>query len=392
MNPISVYVHIPFCTIKCGYCDFNAYAGMGTLQDAYFASLLDEIDASRGIFDGREIATIAFGGGTPGESPPRLISQVIARLKEVAPVVADAEVSLEANPGTTSGDMLRELRAAGVTRVSFGAQSFDPAELSFLDRIHSPEAICAAVGLAREAGVEDVGLDLIYAIPGQSTASWDRSLRAAIALEPEHISTYALTVEEGTPLALRVDRGDVAPVDPDVAADMYEHAAGVLERAGFHQYELSNWARRGHESRHNSVYWTGGDYVGLGAGAHGYVDGERYENVAHPRDYTAAVRERGRPIASAYVPDRVTSMFDWLTLRLRLIDGFAASDFEDRFGVTVEAAVGPVMERAETAGVVARTDGRVRLTRRGRLLHGELAAEVLASLGSQSHPSSRTDM
>jgi oxygen-independent coproporphyrinogen-3 oxidase len=269
MNPISVYAHIPFCTIKCGYCDFNAYAGMGGLQEAYFAALLAEVDATQDVLEGREIATVAFGGGTPGESPPRLLAEVINRLRGVASLANGAEVSLEANPGTTTGETLRDLRAGGVTRISFGAQSFDADELKFLDRIHSPEATSASVHLAHDAGFEDVGLDLIYAIPGQSMASWERSLEAAIALRPHHVSTYALTVEDGTPLALRVANGDVDPVDPDAAADMYERATEVLEAAGFDQYELSNWARPGHESRHNSVYWKGGDYLGLGAGAHG---------------------------------------------------------------------------------------------------------------------------
>jgi oxygen-independent coproporphyrinogen-3 oxidase len=266
--------------------------------------------------------------------------------------------------------------------VSFGAQSFDPRELAFLDRIHSPEAIGASVSLAREAGLYDVGLDLIYAIPGQSMASWERSLAAAIALGPDHLSTYALTVEEGTPLALRVERGAVEPVDPDTAADMYERATEILETAGFRQYELSSWAKAGHESRHNRVYWTGGDYLGLGAGAHGYVDGERYENIAHPREYIGAVNARGRPVANAYTPDRATAMFDWLTLRLRMIDGFDTAEFEGRFGVTVEEAVGPVLERARSAGVLWWEVDRVRLTRRGPLLHGELAAELLAALSS----------
>lgn len=388
MKPTSVYIHIPFCTIKCGYCDFNAYAGMGSLQDAYFQAVLSEIDASQELLAGRQIATIAFGGGTPGESPPSLIAAVIARLGKAAPVAPGAEVSLEANPGTTTAGMLRDLRAAGVTRVSFGAQSFDAEELQFLDRIHSPEAIGASVALAREAGFDDVGLDLIYAIPGQSMGSWERSLNCALALEPDHISIYALTVEEATPLALRVERGEVHQVDGDAAADMYERATDVLDSAGFRQYELSNWALPGHESRHNSVYWTGGDYLGLGAGAHGYLDGERYENVAHPRDYIAAIAASGRPVLRAYVPGRATAIVDWLALRLRLIEGFRPQEFEEQFGASLSQAVGTVLERARSAGVLAWTPERVRLTRRGRLLHGELAAELLAWLDAPSNPSS----
>jgi oxygen-independent coproporphyrinogen-3 oxidase len=264
--------------------------------------------------------------------------------------------------------------------VSFGVQSFDAGELKFLDRIHSPEATGASVRLAREAGFTDVGLDLIFAIPGQSMASWERSLAAAIAIAPDHISTYALTVEEGTPLASRVERGEVEPVDPDVAADMYERATNVLEAAGYRQYELSNWAKPGHESRHNAVYWTGGDYLGLGAGAHGYVDGGRYENVAHPREYIAAAHARGRPVAHAYTPDRGTAMFDWVTLHLRLIAGFDPAEFDERFGTSVESVFGEVLARARSASILECVDGYMRLTRRGRQLHGELGAELLAGL------------
>lgn len=380
MKPVSVYIHIPFCTIKCGYCDFNAYAGMSQLQDRYFEALIQEIEACAALLEGREIATVAFGGGTPGESPPTLIGRTLASLANVTPVAPGAEVSLEANPGTTTSAMLHELADAGVTRISFGAQSFDSSELAFLDRIHSPEAITASVQLAREAGFRDVGLDLIYAIPGQSMGSWKRSLAAALALQPDHISTYGLTVEDGTPLATRVGRGEIDPVDGDTAADMYDLATGALETAGFRQYEISNWAQPRHESRHNSVYWTGGDYLGLGAGAHGFVDGERYENVAHPRDYITAVSRSGRAVANAYVPDRRTAMFDWITLRLRLLTGFDRAAFEQCFGVPLASITGDVIERAIAAGMLEEDAGHVRVTRRGRLLHGELAANLLAHL------------
>jgi oxygen-independent coproporphyrinogen-3 oxidase len=346
---------------------------MGALQDRYFEALRGEIEASGDLFRGREIATIAFGGGTPGESPPRLIAAALDALRQVAPVAEAAEVSLEGNPGTTTGPDLLHLREAGVTRVSFGAQSFDSDQLRFLDRIHSPEAIGASVQLARDAGFRDVNIDLIYGIPGQSMASWERSLQLALGLETAHISAYALTVEEGTPLSLRVERGEVIPVDPDLAADMYERATDILADAGFAQYEISNWARPGHESRHNLVYWTGGDYVGLGAGAHGYLDGERYENVAHPRAYIDAVFANGGPrraVVKAYVPDMPTAVFDWVTLSLRLTDGFAPCDFQGRFGRRLEDVARPALRPAIEAGVLGWSADRVRLTRRGRLLHG----------------------
>lgn len=384
-RPLAVYVHVPFCTVKCGYCDFNAYAGMDSLKDAYVVALEREIELARPVLDGRQVGSIGFGGGTPGEVPPGHIARVIEAVRRLAPLVRDAEISLEANPGTTDGAALRGLRAAGITRISFGAQSFDAAELHFLDRIHSPEATAASVALARAARFLSVGLDLIYGLPGQTEERWRASLCEAIALQVDHISAYALTVEEGTPLARRVLRGEVRPLDDDQVADLYELASDVLERAGYQQYELSNWSRPRHQSWHNKTYWTDGEYLGIGAGAHGYIAGRRYENVAHPKAYTEAVAAAsGGPFAAlsaSYVPDRVTAMSDWVGLRLRLLEGFAPGDFEERFGEPLGRALGPVL-RDCCAGGALETDPRVRLTKGGRLLHGEVAALVLAHLQS----------
>jgi oxygen-independent coproporphyrinogen-3 oxidase len=384
VKPVSIYVHIPFCTVKCGYCDFNAYAGLEALKDDYRDALVAELRAVAPDIAGRTIGTVAFGGGTPGEVPASHIAGVIEAIKAAAPLAPGAEVSLEANPGTVDAAHLRDLRAAGVTRLSLGAQSFDAAELRFLDRIHSPEATAASVALARAAGFESVGLDLIYGLPAQAIASWEASLRRAIELGPDHISTYALTVEDGTPLGLRVDRGRVTPLDGDLVAEMYDAATVLLTAAGFRQYELSNWAKTGHRSRHNSVYWTDGEYLGIGAGAHGYFSGERYENIAHPRAYVEAVAagEPGqtRPaLLKAYRPDRETAIFDWVTLALRLIEGFDPAAFEQRFGVGLDDALGAPLEACEAAGLLQR-DGKVRLTLRGRLLHGEVAVQILTHL------------
>ncbi len=372
---------MPFCTVKCGYCDFNAYAGMDALKPDYQAALLVEIDRYAPLLAERQITSIHFGGGTPGEVPPAHIHATIERLSRYTPVAPGAEIGLEANPGTASYDDLALLRAAGVNRLSLGAQSFHADELHFLERIHSPEATAATVRNARLAGFESVSLDLIYGLPGQPLERWESSLQAAIALAPDHVSGYALTVEEGTLLARRVAEGTVAPIDPDLAADMYERATDVLAAAGFRQYELSNWARPGHESRHNTVYWRDGDYLGLGAGAHGYVDGERYENLAHPRAYIAAAAKSGSTVVShAYRPDPATAMSDWLALRLRLVEGFAPAEFAARFGLSITRAVGPPLAECQAAGLVELDDGQIRLSRRGRQLHSEVAVRLLMHL------------
>ncbi len=385
MTPIAVYVHIPFCLVKCGYCDFNTYAGLDALKGDYGRALIAEVEAWRDVLEGRPLGSISFGGGTPGEFPATALAAVIGAVRTLTTGGTGAEISLEANPGTTSFDQLLELREAGVNRVSFGAQSFAAAELQFLDRVHSPEATAASVANARRAGIASVGLDLIYGLPGQSPAAWETSLAAALALDPDHLSCYALTVEEGTPLAASVARGDVEPCDDDRVADMYEAAGARLQAAGYSHYELSNWARPGHESRHNLVYWTGGDYLGLGAGAHGYLAGDRYENIAHPRQYNRALLGRygfaARPaIVSRYRPDETTAMGDWLETSLRLIEGFQPAAFEARFGLTLVVAAGEEILALSGAGVLDDSAGSLRLTPRGRLLHMEVSARLLAAL------------
>ena len=379
MKPLAVYVHIPFCTVKCGYCDFNAYAGLDGVKDAYGSALLTEIDAYRDLLGGREVTSIHFGGGTPSEVPASQIAAVIERVRRYGVLASDAEVGLEANPGTTTHQDLVELRAAGVTRLSLGAQSFHTDELRFLDRIHSPEATAASLRNARAAGFESVSLDLIYGLPDQTVERWAESLNEAIALGPDHISCYGLTVEDGTPLARRVADGSVDTPDADVSADMYELAMDTLAAAGYLQYELSNWARPGHESRHNRVYWRDGEYLGIGAGAHSYVDGERYENVAHPRDYAAAAA-RGDAVLRRYRLEPAVVMSDWLALRLRLVDGFSEAEFETRFGAKLDDTVGAPLAECAEAGLLERSAGTVRLTRRGRSLHSEVAVRLLLHL------------
>lgn len=384
MKPLAVYVHIPFCTVKCGYCDFNAYAGLDGLKPAYRDALLLEIEAWRPELAGREVTSVAFGGGTPGEMAAEDLAAVVRAVGAFGPIAPGAEIGIEANPGTTGPDELCRLAAAGVNRISFGAQSFDPAELRFLDRIHSPEAIGASVANARRAGIGSVNLDLIYGLPGQSMAGWERTLRHALALEPDHLSIYALTVEEGTLLGRRVREGSVTPLDADAVADMYERATDLLAQAGFRQYELSNWARPGHESRHNQVYWRDGDYLGLGAGAHGYLNGERYENVAHPREYVRRLQERPgehrSAVERAYRPPAAMAMSDWVTLGVRLIEGFDCREFAAKFGAEVDAVFGAALRECAAAGLLEAAGERVRLTRRGRLMHGEVSVRLLAHL------------
>jgi putative oxygen-independent coproporphyrinogen III oxidase len=385
VQPLAVYIHVPFCTIKCGYCDFNVYAGMERLKPAYTEAVVSEVRGWSERLSASRVTSVFFGGGTPGEMPASSIAAILDAVLSTAVETADAiEVTIEANPGTTTAAAMADIRHAGVNRMSLGAQSFAAAELAFLDRIHSPEAIEASVQLARDAGFDNVGLDLIYGLPGQAMETWMRSLDKALALEPEHLSMYALTVEEGTPLDRRVSAETVMPMDGDDVAAMYESATKRLERTPLKQYEISNWAQPGFESRHNRVYWTDGDYLGLGAGAHGYLDGERFENEGHPRKYIQRLSESeggpDRAISHRYQPDRTTAISDWLGLRLRLLEGFPAADFQARFGEDIDEALGSPLARAIASGVLGRDQGVLRLTQSGHLIHSEVVVNVMAYL------------
>ena len=385
MNPLAVYVHIPFCTVKCGYCDFNAYAGLDGLKRSYRDALLAEIAGRSTDLSRHTVTSIAFGGGTPGEQPAEDLIAVIDAIRDCTGIAPDAEISIEVNPGTTVEPYLRALQSAGVNRVSIGAQSFDAQELQFLDRIHSVQAIGATVLSARRANIESVNIDLIFGLPGQTPRQWEANLEHALGLGVDHVSAYALTLEEGTRLGHRVSAGEVEMPSEDILADLYGIATARLEQAGFHQYEISNWAATGHQSRHNRTYWEYGEYLGLGAGAHGFFEEERYENIAHPRQYiTAALAGPPGVIAEAYHPDRATAVIDFLALRLRLLEGFPLAEFKRRFGLDIDTVFGEPLGRALDAGLLDYQDHRLALSQSGRLLHGEVVAQCLAHL--RSHP------
>ena len=296
LETVSLYLHIPFCHAKCHYCDFNSYAGMLGLREEYVAALRDEIllaGRRARLADGqpRRCRTVFFGGGTPSLLTAAQIAELLDATRAAFVLDPDAEVTMEANPGALEYSQLDAVRAAGVTRLSMGAQSFDPALLRWMGRIHSPEEIETAFQAARAAGFTNVSLDFIFALPGQSQATWMDTLERAIALGPDHLSLYNLIVEEGTPLFTWVQRGAEREVDEDTAADMYEAAQERLARAGYIQYEISNWARPGHACAHNLTYWRNLPWIGLGAGGASFYAGQRFTETRPIRAYIARVRE-----------------------------------------------------------------------------------------------------
>ncbi len=372
--PLSLYLHIPFCQRRCSYCDFNTYAGLEDLYVPYAVALAEEV---RRAGRGERVATIFFGGGTPSIMPVPLVADLLRACHEAFDVDADAEISLEANPGTVDEARLAGLRRLGINRLSFGVQSANPAELALLGRLHSFDQAAQAVAMARAAGFDDLSLDLIYGLPEQSVEHWDRTLQATLALSPEHLSAYCLTVEDGTPLADWVGSGQVPEPDPDLAAEMYELAESMLGEAGFSHYEISNWARPGRECRHNLVYWRDGEYLGFGAGAHSHRDDRRWWNVRAPAEYIARVRAGGTPEAGGELISPAQAMGEMMMLGLRLSQGVSATAFRKRFDRELDAVYRRQLEELAAADLIEWDAGCVRLTSRGRLLGNQVFARFL---------------
>ncbi len=405
---LSLYVHIPFCIAKCGYCDFNSYAGQESLIPAYAQALLREAEMWSAACPGWRADTLFFGGGTPSLMPPAELERVLEGLRRHLGLTPDAEVTLEANPGTVDKAYLSRLRELGVNRLSLGVQSFREDELAFLGRIHSAEEARSAYRAARSAGFDNVSLDLIFGLPGQTADPWLESLEEAIGLAPEHLSLYALTIEEGTPLAREVAAGNTPAPDPDLQADLYVRAVERLVAAGYEQYEISNWARPGRRCRHNLTYWRNGFWLGLGAGAHSHLPGNwepgagtqepgiwdrchRFAAEVLPRQYIELVNETWKQWSQegALTVDamrQVTfreeahpslALSDTLVLGLRLCEGVSLRELRRRFGQAALQSHAAAFEEAISLGLLERADGRLRLTARGRLLANEVFVRLL---------------
>lgn len=400
--PLSVYLHIPFCVHRCAYCDFNTYAGQQASLPVYVDALIHEINylgqAATTPSDDQTIGTIFFGGGTPSLLPPPQLASVMDALRAAFAFSPHLEVTLEANPGNTSLEYLRNTRAAGVNRLSYGVQSAHPAELRLLERAHDFFDVINSVKWARQAGFSNLNLDLIYGLPEQTLADWQTSLRRVLDLHPEHLSLYALTLEHGTPFGRWAARGLLPTPDPDLAADMYEWAGEVLLANGYVQYEISNWAKADSDftCRHNLQYWRGLPYLGLGAGAHGYANGYRYSNALRIKTYIERLTADQLPMPKHQFPltpaavnfHRQTpqdDMSEFMLNGLRLTrEGVSPGTFHARFGRDLHEVFGSEIEELLRLGLLewareppspARRGDRgevLRLTVRGRLLGNQV--------------------
>lgn len=380
MSDLSFYVHIPYCVRRCGYCDFNTYTPSelregGTLETVsgdYIDAVLEEIRIAREKTSAVGVSTIFFGGGTPSLLPARDLGRVISAIKEKWDLAPDAEITLEANPDSVDAGKLVELRAAGFNRISFGMQSAVPHVLQVLDRTHKPENIAKVVSAAREAGFESISLDLIYGTPGESLEDFRKSVTTALGLGVDHLSAYALIVESGTKLAGQIKRGDLSMPNEDLMADMYLLVDRLCEEAGLSWYELSNWSKPNHESRHNVAYWRNANWWGLGPGAHSHIDGVRWWNVKHPTAYKKALFEGQSSIQDREELTPQQKSDESIMLSIRMRDGILLTDLSQG----QREKVAPYRQSGHLDS--ARWDeGSLQLTPNGRLIADRIVRELV---------------
>jgi oxygen-independent coproporphyrinogen-3 oxidase len=378
MYTTALYVHIPFCKTKCTYCAFNSYPGLVHLHHPYVDALRAEMARA-----GREqglvrASSLYLGGGTPTVLSAGLLRQILEACQEHLGLSEEAEITAEANPGTLDAAYLSSLREMGINRLSLGVQTLDDRLLRVLGRLHSAAEAIETYRLARQAGLANVNLDLIYGLPGQGLPGWKADLSTVTNLRPDHLSLYCLSLHEGTPLADLIDEGKLPSPDPDLAAEMYEHAEEALARAGYVQYEISNWALPGRECRHNMTYWQNYPYLGFGAGAHSFADGSRYYNVYSPEEYVRRVMCGESPVAAFERIDRATEIGETMIMGLRLCRGVSFQDFERRFGLSLGQVYGAQIREMIDLGLLEDDDRAIRLTARGRLLGNEVFERFLS--------------
>ncbi len=397
MQAFSVYLHIPFCQHRCAYCDFNTYAGLEYLVDGYVTALCQEIKlvGSSGYAKHGEklpVHTVFFGGGTPSLLPENLFEKILATLRHEFAFLPNVEITLEANPGTVSAAYLQALAGLGVNRLSLGMQSANPFELRMLERTHSLEEVVQAIHFARQAGITNFNLDLIFGLPSQSLDSWRNNLSMALSMQPPHLALYSLTLEHGTPMAHWVDRGLLPEPDNNLAAEMYEFTIDRLSQANYTQYEISNWAKstpdgRSYACRHNLQYWRGLPWLGLGAGAHGYIPGLRTVNQLSPLAYIRHLSQASEPLPFPQTPATADlrrlsdedELGEFMMMAMRLTDeGVSEQDFSARFGKPLAQVFPKQITRLLRKTLVEWTpDKRLRLTRQGRLLGNQVFAEFI---------------
>jgi len=379
MKSLSIYLHIPFCQKKCYYCAFNSYPWQKEAVEHFVKSLMKEIE-----WWGKEmqpflfpVSTLFLGGGTPTCLTVQQLAQIMETFYQSFSLAEDAEISVEANPGTVDKEKLNLLKEYGINRLSFGVQSLDNQFLHFLGRIHTREEFLANYFLARDCGFDNINLDFISALPNQSLLHWQKTLQEAVCLQPEHISTYNLVLEKGTVLAKKYNKKQFAQADEETDLAMYEYSIDFLETQGFSHYEISNFAINGKKCRHNLVYWRNEEYLGLGPGAYSFWQKERRSNYSALEDYNQAINLGNLPLSEKEAIDFSTEMGETMMQNLRLKEGISAAYFQKRFGQSLFSVYGSVIDKLCQAGLIVFQGERLALTRAGIYLANNVLAEFL---------------
>jgi oxygen-independent coproporphyrinogen-3 oxidase len=372
---IALYIHFPFCRRKCRYCSFVSYQDRAGDIPKYFAVLKRELAL---CVPGKNLRTIYFGGGTPSLASSRQLADILSTIRSLCNIDEEAEITLEANPGTVDKSYLAAIKQIGINRISLGVQSFNDDELSLLGRIHSAQESREAVQLAVNSGFTNINIDLIYGIPGQTLSDWQKNVIEAMKLDAEHISLYALTLEGDEPMALTIEQGELPALNPDLCAEQYELAEDILATHGYQHYEISNWAKEGFECHHNLVYWHNHPYIGIGAAAHSYIGNHRLANVRNLDQYLGMFEKNTQPVSdlNEEIGDAL-KLSESIILGLRLNRGVSVDDIHGLFGINLLSYYGKQVNSLTSSGLLEIAEGNLRLTRRGRLLGNEVFWQFL---------------
>ena len=382
---LGIYIHIPFCLSKCGYCDFNSYSSMEGIINEYVEAIKKEFSLYSPELKDYEVISIFFGGGTPTILESGQLIAIFESCKSLFNLTADAEITIEANPETLTIDKLRELRKGGFNRISIGVQSFNDRFLKKLGRIHDSKKAYQGILSARDAGFENISIDLMFGIPDETLKDWEDDIETAIKLNPEHISTYNLTIEEGIQFKRELSQGRLKLPDEDRQVEMYDRGIGLLTGAGYEHYEISNFAKNGKKCVHNQIYWQNEEYLGIGAVAYSYINGERRWNLKNPMEYIKRIqgvrdsRVQGvfNVIEGRERLEEKDIMGETIMMWLRMIEGINLQAFKRRFGVEIKSTFSDVISKHLSNNLIIFDNGNLKLTHKGLLFYNDVAAEFL---------------
>ena len=380
-SPISLYVHIPFCKKKCNFCDFNAYEGIEEMIDDYEQAIIKELKLWSSTLENKEVISIFIGGGTPSRIPAANLKKIIQVIEETTNLNKSAEITAEINPDDIPDWNINDLQNSGINRLSIGVQSFIDTELDLLDRQYTGKFAEKQIQFLQSYGFENINLDLMFGLVNHTMDNWKYSLNKAVNLEPAHLSCYSLGVEEGTLLNYRIEKGELPQPDDDLAAEQYEYSIQELQNANFIHYEISNWAKNGHKSIHNSAYWDMSEYLGIGAGAHSFLSNKRFSNIKNPREYINVMKDmqandkqeiKMKQVIDGDNVSKNDLLNDSMLFGLRMIEGINIEEFKIQHNKDPRIIYKKIIEKNKLNGLLTETDSHIKLTKKGILLSNEV--------------------